>query len=445
VVTYARRLVLSLSAVLTLLVATCASASALIVPDDDTAAADGSFIQVTGNAAFYEVIGGAAIHVYDCSELNGCPNLQQVPDLAPYAAVPANGSFIQIQDDDGYVGEFVGGAVLHVDSCTDLNDCQGGLDLDLPGANAYMAGHPLPSDGTLIRSVDTGAIGEVIGGAVVHINDCSPFNGCADDANVTNGMLSSYESANPTPADGTFVQVANGSDQGLIARVAGGALLTIGDCASIGGCPATIDQLGSGDFSAYSGANPVPSDGTYLLGLPSNTYWEVLGGEREQVTSNSAAVPVDDSSLNVIPVASAGSSGGGTSGSGTPTTVTVAPTTTSPTTTTRPTGTKHKKTPPAVSLKFIIVFRYVKTTSQLTSIRSPALKRPDQVTLSCTGRGCPFRTDPWKRGTARAYLRSLEGTIYHAGDRLVLAVSHPGDTTERIGLTIRDGRVPTGS
>ena len=141
----------------------------------------------------------------------------------------------------------------------------------------------------------------MIGGALVHVGNCTPLNGCPGDETLDGGGFIDYIDAHPLPANGTFVREADGPQAGLIARVAGGAFLTISDCSALGGCPSSIVALDSDGFGAWSSAHPVPVDGTYLLGLPSNTTWEMVGSQRQTASASTSAVAVDDSSLNPIP------------------------------------------------------------------------------------------------------------------------------------------------
>ncbi|MDQ6807276.1 MAG: hypothetical protein M3065_20500 [Actinomycetota bacterium] len=147
-------------------------------------APSGSFVQVTGTAPIYVVIGGAPVHVDSCAPLGGCPGLQHISSLAAYAAVPANGSFVRIQDGPaaGFIGTLVGGAVIHLDSCVPVGGCAGVVGLDSGGAAGYMAAHPVPADGSFVRINDgpgLGFIGTLVGGAVIHVDSCAPLNGCA--------------------------------------------------------------------------------------------------------------------------------------------------------------------------------------------------------------------------------------------------------------------------
>jgi hypothetical protein len=98
------------------------------------------------------------------------------------------------------------------------------------------------------------------------------------------------------------VVVANGADAGEISSAAGGALIRVTDCVALGGCGGymTLDARG---FDDYATAHPIPADGTLLRGVPSDTTWDILAGERVAVAPSPAAVAVTDASLAAIPVA----------------------------------------------------------------------------------------------------------------------------------------------
>lgn len=74
------------------------------------------------------------------------------------------------------------------------------------------------------------------------------------------------------------------------------------------------------------------------------------------------------------------------------------------------------------------------------------LRARANVRVGCTGRGCPWRralAAP-RRRVARL-LRSLDGSVLHAGDRLQITIREPGLIAERVSLRIRDGRRPLAS
>jgi hypothetical protein len=450
-------------------------------------AKSGSFVQVTGADPIYVVIGGAAVHVDSCAPLGGCPGVQHIASLAGYAAVPANGSFLRIQNGPakGFIGTFVGGAVIHLDSCAPVGGCAGvvGLDsggagaymaahpvpangsfvrindgpslgfigtlvggavihldscapvggcagvvgLDSGGAGAYMAAHPVPANGSLIRINDgpaAGFIGTLVGGAVIHDDSCAPLGGCARAVGLDAGGAGAYMAAHPVPANGSYVRVADGPEAGLIARVAGGALLGLSSCAPLAGCPGWV-SLDSGGFADYAKAHPFPADGTLLQGLPSGVVWMVTGGKREPAGAAAGIVAVDDSSLAAIPIASPATTGTGTTSPPPPPPV--------------PRGHGHRR---RLRVRLRLKWAWNGGHSELVWLKVGRHPRSVSVNVMCQGRGCPL---PALSATSRKLPRllvALDGRVYRAGDRVVITLTARGYGRERVEVAIRDGRIP---
>lgn len=388
---------------------------------------NGTFIKIPSTSPVYEVIGGAAIRVYSCKYLGNCPNIVYVTSLSGYATTPVNGTLIKIADgpNKGWVGEAVGGAFLHVDKCPPVHDCSGDITLDSGGANAYLTAHPVPTNGSFVRIADgpsEGWVGEIIGGALIHVDKggCAIL-GCAGDVSLDSGGVADYRSVHPTPADGTFILVADGPLAGTMSRAAGGALLPITDCSALGGCAGYV-TLDSGGTADYVAAHPAPADGSYLLGLPSNQTWEVLGGQRQPVTANPAAVAVNDASLNGIPVV---------------------PPQTGTQTPPPPKQTKrahhHKK---QVRVKLTLKWRWNKRRTQLERMALGRLPHHARVHVTCTGGGCPHHVLTASAHGVRHVIAILEGSLFAAGDRIEIVIGAPRRTPERVQISIRDGRIP---
>jgi hypothetical protein len=382
----------------------------------------GTFIQVPGTAPIYRVLGGAAIHVDSCAPLGGCPGIVDVANLDGYASTPANGSFLRYADGPnyGWIGEFVGGSPIHIDSCAPLNGCPGTVNIDSGGANTYLSAHPTPTNGSFMRYADGpnyGWIGEFVGGSPIHVDSCAPLNGCPGTVNIDSGGANDYLSAHPTPANGAFVLVADGADAGEISRAAGGALIRVTDCVALGGCGGYV-TLDAGGFEDYATAHPIPADGTLLLGLPSATTWEILAGERVAVAPSAAAVAVNDASLSAIPIAPTRSSG---------------------------TGAERLRTPRRqryVRVKITLSWRWDLDRTQLVSIELGRIQRGMKIRIRCTGRGCPRGALAANARRARSALQALDGLIYDAGDRLLIVITAPGRTPERARVVFRYGRIP---
>jgi hypothetical protein len=284
--------------------------------------ANGTFVRIQDGARagwITEAIGGALIHVDSCGPLSGCPGVIGLDSggAADYMSThptAANGAMVRIQDGPqaGWIGEAIGGAFIHIDSCAPLNGCPAVVGLDSGGQTDYATAHQVPENGSFVRIQDggqTGWIGEAIGGALVHVDSCGPLAGCSGLIGLDSGGTADYIAAHRTPVNGTFVRVANGPKQGLIARAAGGALISITDCSPLNGCLGTVG-LDSGGYGDYASAHPVPADGTVLLGVPSNATWKIAGGKRSTTASTASAVAVNDASLTSIPIASTRTPGG---------------------------------------------------------------------------------------------------------------------------------------
>ncbi len=392
-------------------------------------APSGSFVQVTGTAPIYVVIGGAAVHVDSCTPLGGCPGVQHIPSLAGYATVPANGSFVRIQDGPsaGFIGTFVGGAVIHLDSCAPVGGCAGVVGLDSGGAAAYTAAHPVPANGSFIRINDGpsyGFIGTVVGGAVIHLDSCAPVGGCAGVVGLDSGGAGAYMAAHPLPANGSYVRVADGALAGLIARAAGGALLGLSDCAPLGGCPGWV-SLDSGGFGDYVKAHPVPADGTLLQGLPSGVVWMVSGGKREPAAATSAVIAVDDSSLNAIPIASPATTGTGTTAPPPP-----------------PVQRGHGHRRRLLRVRLRLKWAWNRGQTELVWLKLGHHPRSMSVNIICKGNDCPLSALSATDRKLPRLLVSLDGRVYRAGDRVLITLTARGYGRERVQVVIRNGRIP---
>ncbi|HEY5319138.1 MAG TPA: hypothetical protein VIJ20_14205, partial [Solirubrobacteraceae bacterium] len=398
--------------------------------------ANGSFVRIQNGPAegfIGTFVGGAVIHLDSCAPVGGCKGVVGLDagGAAAYMAahpVPANGSFVRINDGaaTGFIGTVVGGAVIHLDSCAPVNGCAGVVGLDAGGAAAYMAAHPVPANGSFVRINDgpaSGYVGTLVGGAVIHVDSCAPLPGCREAVGLDAGGAAAYMAAHPIPANGSFVRLANGSYAGLIARVAGGALLPLTACAPLGGCLGVVN-LDAGGFGDYVRAHPEPANGTILRGVPSQSYWDVQDGERVPSGANPAAIAVNDATLAPFPIPSTPTTGTGT------TTQTPPP---------APRGRRRR-----LRVKLALRWSWDRGRTQL--VRLKVGRHPRSVTLNviCRGRGCPH---PALSATARRLPRLLvvlDGRLYRAGDRVVITLRARGYAEERIELVIRNGRIPKG-
>ena len=113
-------------------------------------------------------------------------------------------------------------------------------------------------------------------------------------------------------------------------------------------------------------------------------------------------------------------------------------TTSNPQTTPNPSGRR------AIHARFTISWRWNGATTTLRSIRVQHLPRAARLTVRCTGRHCPrLRASATGPRRVAALLGRLAGRRLSAGQSLLIIVTAPHHTPERIALGIRNGRKPT--
>ena len=132
--------------------------------------ANGSFVQVSGSAAIYEIAGGAPLYVSSWSAVGGSQPYTVISqqEFDSLNAVPANGTFIR-DEGSGQIWEVAGGAPLYVSGCGNLGGCPGAVNIDVwdvqNAGNPASHLNPVPSAGTFLRDPGSGGIWEVAGGA----------------------------------------------------------------------------------------------------------------------------------------------------------------------------------------------------------------------------------------------------------------------------------------
>jgi hypothetical protein len=96
-----------------------------------------------------------------------------------------------------------------------------------------------------------------------------------------------------------------------------------------------------------------------------------------------------------------------------------------------------------VSVRITITWTWNRGRTRLHEIRLGRLPQGAHVAVHCAGRGCPRRHS--RIAAARrvtGLLRGLDGTVYRAGDRILITISAPGRRSERASVRIRAGRLP---
>jgi hypothetical protein len=171
------------------------------------------------------------------------------------------------------------------------------------------------------------------------------------------------------PVSGTFVHAGS-----AYYRVAGGAFVALTDCAPLGGCPGAV-AVDPGTISGLGGGRllAVPKDGTVLRGLPSNTLWEIVNGQRRQTFINVAGIDVDDGAIAAIPLAAV------VQPAAPPAIVTPPPAAPVPFS-------------PTLSSAYKVKGRKVRFSSR----RVRDVPAGATVVIACRGRGCPFKTKRYK-------------------------------------------------
>jgi hypothetical protein len=218
-----------------------------------------------------------------------------VGSAAAAAAAFPDGTYLQVEGSEA-IYEVVGGAPLFVSP-----EYWSTLSAPKPtpiSQQQFASLNRVPIDGSLVED-STGALYRVAGGAPLLVSAPSVFEGIQpvqiDHWNIANAGTPTAH-LNGFPANGTFLRTTTGA----IYRVAGGAPFAISSWAPFGGFRAsvTVDQWDLSNLS-NPGAHlsAAPRSGTVVEGLPSRSYWTFAGGTRRLSSTRSAAVQVSDSGL----------------------------------------------------------------------------------------------------------------------------------------------------
>jgi hypothetical protein len=97
----------------------------------------------------------------------------------------------------------------------------------------------------------------------------------------------------------------------------------------------------------------------------------------------------------------------------------------------------------AVHARFVISWRWDGRRTTLRSIRVRGLPSGGRLAIRCHGRGCP-RIHQTAAGASRIrkLLHRLGGRGFTTGERILITLTAPGHTAERIRLTIRRSKIP---
>ena len=269
--------------------------------------ANGTFLNADGPV--YVVAGGAPLFVSNWANVGGPQpsvtvdpwDLINITDPAAHLnTVPANDTFLNA---DGPVYVVVGGAPLFVSNWANVGGIQPYVTIDgwdianITNSAAHL--NPVPVDGSFIRDTTNGAIYTIAGGAPLYVANCANVNGCPGDVNVDDWDLANITNPaahlNPVPSDGTYLLGSAGG----VYRVAGGDALSIDSCQYLGGCPGQV-LVDQNAIATQNHLNATPTDGTVLEGEPSGSFWTYSGGCVTGTGSSASAVTVTDDAIRTF-------------------------------------------------------------------------------------------------------------------------------------------------
>jgi hypothetical protein len=129
---------------------------------------NGTFVRVADGpraGLIGRVVGGVLLGLATCEgmESEGCDNAVNVAENAYlyYASeynTIANGTFVRIADGPraGLIARAAGGALLGLTSCVPLEECPGQVNVAENAFTYYIAEHPQPANGTIVKGLPSG-------------------------------------------------------------------------------------------------------------------------------------------------------------------------------------------------------------------------------------------------------------------------------------------------
>jgi hypothetical protein len=250
---------------------------------------DGTFVRLRDNGQVYRIAGGAPIYVSSWSVFGG-PQLTipvSATDLAALPAMPADGTFIRGAQ-TGEVFRIAGGAPVYVSTWSAFGAAQPTIAVDQAAIDNAGRGdvwrhlNAVPMDGTLISATQTGEVFRIAGGAPIYVSNWASIGGPQPTVGVDTWSVDNAGSAithlNAVPTNGTLIR----DSTGRVFVVAGGAPIYLSNWASIGGPQPTVgvdawsvDNAGSNPSIHL---NSMPTEGTFLRGVPGGKVYEIKGG-----------------------------------------------------------------------------------------------------------------------------------------------------------------------
>jgi hypothetical protein len=309
--------------------------------------------------------GGAPLWRGDCSTVTCEPwvvvDSNAMADPVHTRELPTDGTVVR-NITDGGTYRFAGGAPLLVRcdlECPNppLVDNKTFAELGYPGARNTMRQYPIL--GTTVLNTDTNTYYRFVGGSPLPLSSC---DGCAA-VRVDNRTFELLGTGTPSmphmiASPGDFYFLTTGA---ATYRIAGGAAVQLTDCAPLGGCEGAV-PVDAGTIASLGGGRllATPRDGTVLRGLPSKRTWEMVGGKRrETFIARLDAIDVDDGAINLLPAD------------------TPAPPPPAP--------------PPPFTPVISSGYKVFRTYTRFTSLKVRGAPAGSIVTVTCKGRGCPFK------------------------------------------------------
>jgi surface antigen len=291
--------------------------------------ADGTFVSSRPDGYVFRFAGGAPLYVSNWDRVGGShptiavdlAALQNGDGPSPWNHVhryPADGTFVSTNP-GGYVFRFAGGAPLYVSTWNHVGGAQPTTAVDLAaidnadGPVPWNHVHRYPANGTFVSTNPGGYVYRFAGGAPLYVSTWTAFGGAqpttvVDEAAIDHAgtLTDPWNHVRIYPVNGTFLR---GQD-GTISRVAGGAALHITSCT-----PPDIDSCGgyieideaavtkAGGSAPWNHLRARPADSTVIETVPSGSYFSYKSGLCSRTRASSAAVAVNDNSVDCTPPA----------------------------------------------------------------------------------------------------------------------------------------------
>ncbi|WP_066360073.1 hypothetical protein [Herbidospora mongoliensis] len=214
----------------------------------------------------FKFVGGAPIHLSSCSVGCGNPvpiNGWSVANLDHMDPRPADGS--TASDEAGNIFKFVGGAPIHLSNCS--VGCGNPVPITAWSIVYYEHMNPRPADGSTAKD-ESGNIFKFVGGAPIHLSSCSV--GCGNPVPINGWSVATLEHMNPQPADGSTAK----DESGNIFKFVGGAPILLSNCSVGCGNPVPVNGV---SLAQLDHMNPQPVDGSTAKDESGNVF-KFVGG-----------------------------------------------------------------------------------------------------------------------------------------------------------------------